>query len=70
MKFVIVYLTNEIKFGQDILQDYVSSYHMHVWFFVELGQLFIVVCMDYHEDYGFHHIQSIFFLTLCNIFFV
>ena len=25
-----LYLTNEVEFGHDILQDYVSSYHLHV----------------------------------------
>ena len=30
MKFVILYLTDEVEFGQDILQNCVSSYHLHV----------------------------------------
>ena len=44
------YLTNEVEFGQDILQDCVSSYHLHVWFFLmNLDNFFIVVCMDFHK---------------------
>ena len=44
------YLTNEVEFGQDILQDCVSSYHLHVWFFLmNLDNFFVVVCMGFHE---------------------
>jgi hypothetical protein len=28
--YVILYLTNEVEFGQDILQGCVSSYHLHM----------------------------------------
>ena len=37
---LFLYLTNEIEFGQDILQDCVSSYHLHVWFSSEFRQIF------------------------------
>ena len=29
-ELLFLYLTNEVEFGQDILQDCVSSYHLHV----------------------------------------
>ena len=28
-ELLFLYLTNEVKFGQDILQDFVSSYHLY-----------------------------------------
>jgi hypothetical protein len=36
---LFLYLTNEVKFGQDI-QGCVSSYHLHVWFLVNLDIFF------------------------------
>ena len=37
---LFLYLTNEVEFGQDILQSCVSSFHLHVWFFGEFRRLF------------------------------
>ena len=37
---LFLYLTNEVEFGQDILQNCVSSYHLHVWFFGEFRRFF------------------------------
>ena len=31
---LFLYLTNEVEFENDILQDCISSYHLHVWFFL------------------------------------
>ena len=55
---LFLYLTNEVESGQDILQGCVSSYHLHVWFFVNLDDFFAVVCMGFHEHCGFHQIRS------------
>jgi len=30
LHLLFLYLTNEVEFGQDILQDCISSYHLHV----------------------------------------
>ena len=38
---LFLYLTNEVEFGQDIFQDCVSSYHLHVWFFGEFRWFFL-----------------------------
>ena len=47
---LFLYLIIEVEFGQNILQDYVSSYHLNVWFFlVNLNNIFAVVCIDFHE---------------------
>ena len=55
---LFLYLTNEVEFGQDILQDCVSSYHLYVWFFfVNLDDFFTVVCTSFHERCGFHQIR-------------
>ena len=52
---LFLYLTNEVEFGQVILQGCVSSYHLHVWFFwVNLDDFFAVVCMSFHEVCGLH----------------
>ena len=37
---LFLYLTNEVEFGQDILQDCVLSYHLYVDFFGEFRRLF------------------------------
>jgi hypothetical protein len=37
---LFLYLTNEVEFGQDILQGCVSSYYLYMWFFYELRGLF------------------------------
>ena len=45
-----IYLTDGVEFGQDIVQDCVSSYHLDVWFFLVILDDFIaVVCMSFHE---------------------
>ena len=52
---LFLYLINEVEFGQDILQGCVSSYHLHMWFFlVNLDDFFAVVCMGFHEGCGLH----------------
>ena len=38
--FYISQVTNKVEFGEDILQDCVSLYHLYVWFFGEFRQLF------------------------------
>jgi hypothetical protein len=54
---LFLYLTNEVEFGQDILQGCVSSYHLHMWFLVNLDDFFAVVCTGFHEGCGFHLIR-------------
>ena len=50
VKITNFYLTNEVEFGQDILHDCISSYHLHVWFFLmNLYDLFAVVCTGFYE---------------------
>ena len=44
-----LYLTDEVEFGQDILQCCLSSYHLYVWFFCEFRLFFVIVCTDFHE---------------------
>ena len=47
---LFLYLTNEVEFVQNILQSCLSSYHLHVWFFlVNLDAFFVVVCTGFHE---------------------
>ena len=46
---LFLYLINEVEFGQNILQGCVSSYHLHVWFFCNLDDFFIVICTSFHE---------------------
>ena len=57
-KLLFLYLTNEVEFGQNILQDCVSLHHLHVWFFLaNLVDFFAVVCTSFHKDCGFHQIR-------------
>ena len=51
---LFLYLTNEVEFGQDILQGCVSSYHLHVCFFVNLDDYFAMIYTGFHKDCGFH----------------
>ena len=44
-----LYLTDKVEFGQDILQGYVSSYHLDMWFFFNLDDFFVMVCTSFHE---------------------
>ena len=44
-----LYLIDEVKFGQDILQGCVSSYHLHVFFFEFRRLFFAMVCTGFHE---------------------
>ena len=57
-KFLFLYLTNEVEFGQDILQDCISSYHLHMWFFGEFRQLFYRSLHEFSRSYGLHQICS------------
>jgi hypothetical protein len=59
-KLLFLYLINEFDFGQDILQGYVSSHYLRVWFLlVNLDDFFAVVCIGFHKDCGFHKIRSL-----------
>jgi hypothetical protein len=53
-KLLFLYLTNEFEFGQDILQVCVSSYYLYVWFFLNLDNFFVVVCIGFHKGCSFH----------------
>jgi hypothetical protein len=57
--FLFLYLTNKVEFGQDILQDCVSSYHLHMCFLVNLDDFFAMVCMGFHEGCSFHLIRCL-----------
>ena len=56
---LFLYLTNEVEFGQDILQDCISSYHLHVWFFLgEFRRLFFRGLHGFSQSCGLHQICS------------
>jgi hypothetical protein len=44
---------------QHILQGCVSSYHLHMSFFVNLDDFFTVVCTGFHEGCDFHLIRCL-----------
>ena len=55
---LFLYVINEVEFGQDILQGYVSSYHLYVWFFVNLDDIFVTICTSFRKHCDFHPIYS------------
>jgi hypothetical protein len=54
---LFLYLTNEVEFGQNILQGCVSSYHLHMWFFWVNLDFFAMVYTGFHKEYDFHMIR-------------
>jgi len=52
---LFLYLTDEIEFGQYILQNCVSSYHLYVcFFFMNLDDFLTMICTNFHENCGLH----------------
>ena len=58
INLLFLYLTNEVEFGQDILKDCVSSYHLYVWFFCEFRWLFCRGLHGFSWKFSFHQICS------------
>ena len=69
IKITNFYLTNEVEFGQYILQDCASSYHLHVWFFwVNLDNFFAMICTNFHKIMvSTRYVPYIYTYMACNV---